>query len=120
MVVAYKNIFLLEQLKHAFKAGKLHHANLILSGIGGEGLPLAIELSKLLLCDKETGCGSCRGCTRVSRLEHLENTPSSIVTPFSMINELMFFVCINDFNSSISVICAFWYIVSVEPSVEME
>ena len=70
MVVAYKNIFLLEQLKHAFKAGKLHHANLILSGIGGEGLPLAIELSKLLLCDKETGCGSCSGCTRVSKLEH--------------------------------------------------
>ena len=70
MVVAYKNIFLLEQFKHAFKAGKLHHANLISSGIGGEGLPLAIELSKLLLCDEETGCGSCRSCARVSRLEH--------------------------------------------------
>ncbi len=70
MVVAYKNIFLLDQLKRAFKAGKLHHANLISSGIGGEGLPLAIELSKLLLCDEETGCGSCRGCARVSKLEH--------------------------------------------------
>jgi DNA polymerase-3 subunit delta' len=70
MLVAYKNIFLLDQLKRSFRAGKLHHANLISSGIGGEGLPIAIELSKMLLCEKQTGCGKCRGCVRVSRLEH--------------------------------------------------
>ena len=70
MVATYKNRFLLEQLKHAYEAGKLHHANLISSNRGGEGLPLALELSKLLLCDFESACGKCRGCSRVSRLEH--------------------------------------------------
>jgi DNA polymerase-3 subunit delta' len=70
MVRTYNNNSLLEQIKHATSTGKLHHANLISSGQGEDGLPLALELSKLLLCEHETGCGSCRGCTRVAKLEH--------------------------------------------------
>jgi len=70
MVKTYNNNSLLEQIRHATSKRKLHHANLISSGQGEDGLPLALELSKLLLCEHETGCGSCRGCTRVAKLEH--------------------------------------------------
>ena len=70
MVTTYNNNKLFDQISGAVAQNRLHHANLISSGPGEDGLPMAIKLAQLLLCDHENACCTCRGCTRVAKLEH--------------------------------------------------
>ena len=70
MFQTYNNAVIVSQLKHAVDTKKLHHASLISSGPGEDGLPLGLTLARLLLCDTNTDCGTCKGCTRVNKLEH--------------------------------------------------
>ena len=70
MFTTYNNPLILEQFQSAISAGKLHHANLISSGAGEDGLPMGIHLAKMLLCETSNACGTCNSCKRVDRLEH--------------------------------------------------
>ena len=70
MFTTYNNSLILDQFRAAISSGKLHHANLISSGPGEDGLPIGILLSKMLLCESLSACGSCGSCHRVERLEH--------------------------------------------------
>lgn len=70
MFAIYNNPTLQDQFKSAINSDKLHHANLITSGAGEDGLPLGLYLANLLLCDQNSACGECRGCKRVEKLEH--------------------------------------------------
>jgi len=70
MFTIYNNRNIQDQFHRAVQSDKLHHANLISSGPGEDGLPLGLYLAALLLCDSNTACGTCRGCTRVAKMEH--------------------------------------------------
>ena len=74
MFQTYNNAAIVSQLKHAIETKKLHHANLISSGPGEDGLPLGLTVARLLLCENNTDCGTCKGCTRVNKLEHPDLT----------------------------------------------
>lgn len=57
-------------------ADRLPHANLLLAPPGSGGLPAALAIAQLLLCEQrqgdagDTACGSCRACRKVSRAIH--------------------------------------------------
>lgn len=66
-----------EELKHVFRKmvdeGRVPHAMLIHANEGGSGLPLAIYLTQMLLCESREGgdaCGRCPACTRTQRFIH--------------------------------------------------
>ena len=70
MFTIYNNSIIQDQFNLAVRSQKLHHANLISSGPGEDGLPLGLYLAALLLCESNSACGECRGCVRVNKLEH--------------------------------------------------
>ncbi|MEM9928336.1 MAG: hypothetical protein AAF840_00830, partial [Bacteroidota bacterium] len=57
-------------------ADRLPHANLLLSPPGAGGLPAALSLATLLLCENrqgpngDTACGTCRACRKTSKFIH--------------------------------------------------
>ncbi len=57
-----------EELKHVFRQmadeARVPHAMLIHANEGGSGLPLAIYLTQMLLCESREACGHCPACTR--------------------------------------------------------
>lgn len=69
-IVIYNNKEIFNQLTGAFAKGKLHHANLISSGAGEEGMALALSLAKVILCSNRNGCGNCPSCKQADKLEH--------------------------------------------------
>ncbi|MEY2963464.1 MAG: hypothetical protein RL754_725 [Bacteroidota bacterium] len=70
MITIYNNQIILDQIERAAQSGRLHHANLISSGPGEEGLPIALRTAQILLCETRKGCGTCSSCSKVERLEH--------------------------------------------------
>lgn len=70
MLTIYNNEEILTQINSAAGSNKLHHANLISSGPGEDGLPLALKVAQLLLCQTDNACGTCSSCKRVEKLEH--------------------------------------------------
>ena len=66
----YNNQPLLDQLATALDREKLHHANLISSGPGEEGLVVGIALAARILCDTQNHCGTCKSCKQVGALQH--------------------------------------------------
>lgn len=57
-------------------ADRLPHANILLAPPGGGGLPAALAIANLLLCEnrqgdeKDTTCGSCRACRKTEKNVH--------------------------------------------------
>lgn len=57
-------------------ADRLPHANILLAPPGGGGLPAALAIASLLLCEnrqgaeKDTPCGSCRACRKTEKNVH--------------------------------------------------
>ncbi len=66
----YNNQPLLDQLATAIDREKLHHANLISSGPGEEGLVVGLALATRILCDTQKHCGTCKSCKQASTLQH--------------------------------------------------
>jgi len=66
----YNNKPLLDQFILALQRDKLHHANLISSGAGEEGLPLSLRVAQYLLCDTNNACGQCKSCKQHAKLQH--------------------------------------------------
>ena len=66
----YNNQPLLGQLTAALNKRKLHHANLISSGPGEEGLVVGLALAACILCDTQKHCGNCKSCKQTSALQH--------------------------------------------------
>ena len=66
----------LAQLRQMAAADRLPHANMILSPPGGGGLPAALAVAKLLLCEDRQGdggdtvCGKCRACRKTGGYIH--------------------------------------------------
>ena len=66
----------LAQLRQMAAADRLPHANMILSPPGGGGLPAALAVAKLLLCEDrqgaggDTSCGKCRACRKTGGHVH--------------------------------------------------
>jgi len=64
------------ELRELAAAHRLPHANLILSPPGGGGLPAALSIAQLLLCENRQGaasdtpCGTCRGCRKTEGYVH--------------------------------------------------
>ncbi|MEM9260356.1 MAG: hypothetical protein AAGA62_11970, partial [Bacteroidota bacterium] len=57
-------------------ADRLPHANLLLAPPGGGGLPAALAIAKLLLCENRQGeaadtpCGICKACRKTAGYVH--------------------------------------------------
>ena len=66
----YNNQPLLDQLAAAINREKLHHANLVSSGPGEEGLAVGLSLAEYILCDRQKRCGTCKSCKQASALQH--------------------------------------------------
>lgn len=63
----------LTQLRQMAAADRLPHASLLLAPPGGGGLPAALAIATLLLCENrqgETACGSCKGCRKTAGNVH--------------------------------------------------
>ena len=66
----------LEQLRALAAADRLPHANLIVSPAGTGGLPAALAIANLLLCEDrqgaggDTSCGRCRACRKTVSTVH--------------------------------------------------
>jgi DNA polymerase-3 subunit delta' len=66
----------LRQLRQMAAADRLPHANLLLAPPGSGGLPAALAVANLLLCENrqgehgDTACGKCRACRKTSRFVH--------------------------------------------------
>jgi DNA polymerase-3 subunit delta' len=66
----------LRQLRQMAAADRLPHANLLLAPPGSGGLPAALAVANLLLCENRQGehgdkaCGKCRACRKTSRFVH--------------------------------------------------
>ncbi|MEM6771991.1 MAG: hypothetical protein AAF597_15540 [Bacteroidota bacterium] len=66
----------LRELRELAAADRLPHANLLLAAPGGGGLPAALAIARLLLCEHRQGeaadtpCGSCRGCRKTEGYVH--------------------------------------------------
>jgi DNA polymerase-3 subunit delta' len=66
----------LAQLRQMAAADRLPHANILLAPPGGGGLPAALAVANLLLCEnrqgdeKDTTCGSCRACRKTEKNVH--------------------------------------------------
>ena len=66
----------LTQLRSMAAADRLPHANLLLAPPGGGGLPAALSVANLLLCEDrqgqtgETSCGHCRACRKTGQFIH--------------------------------------------------
>ncbi|WP_116126061.1 ATP-binding protein [Lewinella sp. IMCC34183] len=66
----------LQQLRRLAAADRLPHANLLLSPPGGGGLPAALSVATLLLCEDRQGpaadtpCGRCRACRKTAGAIH--------------------------------------------------
>jgi len=66
----------LVQLRQMAAADRLPHANILLAPPGGGGLPAALSVASLLLCEnrqgeaKDTACGSCRACRKTEKYVH--------------------------------------------------
>lgn len=66
----------LHQLRQMAAADRLPHANLLLAPPGGGGLPAALAVAKLLLCENrqgtggDTACGACRACRKTKGCVH--------------------------------------------------
>ena len=66
----------LVQLRQMAAADRMAHASLLLAPPGGGGLPAALALAKLLLCENRAGkagdeaCGSCRACRKTNGYVH--------------------------------------------------
>ncbi len=66
----------LQQLRQLAAADYLPHANLLLSPPGGGGLPGALAIATLLLCENrqgeagDTACGTCRACRKTAKCIH--------------------------------------------------
>ena len=66
----------LAQLRQMAAADRLPHANMLLSPSGGGGLPAALAVAKLLLCEDRQGdggitaCGKCRACRKTGGYVH--------------------------------------------------
>ena len=66
----------LRQLRQMAAADRLPHANLLLAPPGSGGLPAALSVARLLLCEKRQGtagdipCGTCRACRKVAGYVH--------------------------------------------------
>ena len=66
----------LRQLRQMAAADRLPHANLLLAPPGAGGLPAALAVARLLLCENrqgpegDTACGSCRACRKVAGYVH--------------------------------------------------
>ena len=61
-----------EELKHVFRQmadeARVPHAMLIHANEGGSGLPLAIYLTQMLLCESREACGHCPALHANARL----------------------------------------------------
>jgi DNA polymerase-3 subunit delta' len=66
----------LRQLRQLAATDRLPHANLLLSPPGAGGLPAALAVSRLLLCEDrqgsegDTSCGRCRACRKTNGYVH--------------------------------------------------
>ena len=66
----------LTQLRQLAATDRLPHANLLLAPPGAGGLPAALAVANLLLCEnrqgvnKDTNCGNCRGCRKTAGTVH--------------------------------------------------
>ena len=66
----------LQQLRQLAAADRLPHANLLLAPPGAGGLPAALSVIDLLLCEDrqgpngDTGCGKCRACRKTHGYIH--------------------------------------------------
>ncbi|NJC27986.1 DNA polymerase III subunit [Neolewinella antarctica] len=66
----------LSQLRQMAAADRLPHANIILSPPGTGGLPAALAVANLLLCENRQGesgdttCGTCKACRKTSKSVH--------------------------------------------------
>lgn len=66
----------LRQLRQMAAADRLPHANLLLAPPGSGGLPAALSVARLLLCEQRQGtagdipCGTCRACRKVAGYVH--------------------------------------------------
>ncbi|THH39774.1 DNA polymerase III subunit [Neolewinella litorea] len=66
----------LSQLRQMAAADRLPHANLLLAPPGGGGLPAALAVANLLLCENrqgeagDTSCGHCRACRKTTGVVH--------------------------------------------------
>ncbi|MCP9236638.1 hypothetical protein [Lewinella sp. JB7] len=66
----------LHQLRRMASADRLPHANLLLAPPGTGGLPAALALANLLLCedrqgtDRDNTCGRCRACRKTAGAVH--------------------------------------------------
>ncbi len=55
------------------REGRLAHATLLNSSLGGSGLPLALSLAQYIHCQNPTEddtCGTCSGCVKSAKLVH--------------------------------------------------
>ncbi|MEO0732635.1 MAG: hypothetical protein AAFZ52_07360 [Bacteroidota bacterium] len=63
----------LAQLRQMAAQDRLPHANLLLSPPGAGGLPAALAVAQLLLCENRQGdtpCGKCRACRKTAGFVH--------------------------------------------------
>ncbi len=66
----------LAQLRQMAAADRLPHANMLLAPPGGGGLPAALAVATLMLCEnrqgpeQDTPCGTCRACRKTSGNVH--------------------------------------------------
>ena len=66
----------LHQLRRSAAEDRLPHANLLLAPAGGGGLPAALSLASLLLCEDRQGdaadtpCERCRACRKTGKFIH--------------------------------------------------
>ncbi len=66
----------LTQLRQLAATDRLPHANLIVAAPGGGGLPAALAIANLLLCEERQGpegdrsCGRCRACRKTAGAVH--------------------------------------------------
>lgn len=71
---AFSNVLGQEQVKSALQKtleqNRLPHALLFYGPKGTGKFPAALDLARLLLCEKKTGCGVCPGCKMVAALSH--------------------------------------------------
>ena len=66
----------IQQLRQLAAADRLPHANLLVAPAGGGGLPAALAVAGLLLCEDrqgargDTACGRCRACRKTAGAVH--------------------------------------------------
>lgn len=72
-----------ERLREYVAGGNMPHALLLVDQEGGEGLPLALALTRYLQCEHPSpldACGECRSCRQMDSLAHPDVFPVFPVT----------------------------------------